>query len=136
MAKIKQTLYLSEEANKMWSELATAQPNLNRSQIFEQIVRELFARNGGIEDPDANCQKKNNDVSELLSIIKSIENETNKNTFFILDLLHSLITSGISVPDVGYVSLEEKPHPWLKKSKETYRAKIYNKQHNQIMKEG
>lgn len=103
MAKIKQTLYLSEEANEMWNELSAAQPTLNRSQIFEKIVRELFSQRGGIENPDANCQKKNNDVSELLSIIKSIENETNKNTFFILDLLNSLITSGISVPDVGYL---------------------------------
>lgn len=136
MAKIKQTLYLSEEANEMWSILVDSQPTLNRSQIFEKLVREHFSQCGGIENPDANCQKKNNDVSELLSVIKSIENETNKNTFYILDLLNSLITSGISVPDVGYVSLEDKPHPWLKKSKETFRAKIYNKQHNQIMREG
>ncbi len=136
MSKIKQTLYLSEEADEMWSELVASQPNLNKSLFFEQLVREHFEQSGGIGNPDANCQKKNDDVSELLRVLKSIENETNKNTFFILDLLNSLITSGIAVPDVGYVSLEEKPHTWLKKSKETYRVKIYNKQHNQIVKEG
>lgn len=136
MAKIKQTLYLSQEADEMLKKLVALQPNSNKSHFFEQLVREHFEQSGGIENSDANCQKKNNDVSELLRVLKSIENETNKNTFFILDLLNSLITSGISVPDVGYVSLEEKPHTWLNKSKETYRVKIYNKQHNQIVKEG
>jgi hypothetical protein len=136
MAKIKQTLYLSEEANEMWNELSAAQPTLNRSQIFEQIVRELFSQRGGIENPDANCQKKNNDMSELLNVIKTIENETNKNTFYILDILNSLITSGISVPDVGYVSIEDKPHLWLKKSKDTLSAKIYNRQQSKFVKEG
>lgn len=135
MAKVKHTLYLSEEASQMWCKLVENTPSKNGSQLFEKLVREFF-QSGGIENSDANCQKKNNDVSELLSVLKSIENDTNKNTFYILDILNSLITSGISVPDVGYVSIEENPHPWLKKSKDTLNSKIYNRQLNKIVKEG
>ncbi|MFA5658261.1 MAG: hypothetical protein WC900_03165 [Oscillospiraceae bacterium] len=124
---IKKTLYLPEAVNDMWDELVRASGH-NQSQLFEQLVREAYQR----KMQDFTCEDiKNKMIFEQLDKIKKIDNDTNKKVFVLMEILNSMISTGISKsPGENYTPVDEDPHPWIQKSLNTLSQKITGFQHS------
>ncbi len=125
--KIEKFFYLSQEASDMWDELVRSSGN-NQSQCFEQIVREVYQR----KMQDTTCEDiKNKMIFEQLDKIKKIDNDMSKKVFVILEILNSMISTGLSKsPGENYTPVDDAPHPWVQKSMNTLSQKITGLQHS------
>lgn len=123
---IRKCYYVSEETDQKITELSHTR-HLTKSQLIESLVTAAYS-----ESQNESERLAEKIVTALttthLSILKTIVQDTNRNTSLILDMLNSFCSTIDSVGSEDFRSVEQNPHPWYAQSKQNLSDKILRAQ--------
>ena len=115
----KKTFRISDEANEILKHRVKESGLRSESAYIEKL---LLSEN--------NSQKVS--TEELLSKLLQVENDVNKKSYIILDMLNSFLTHGVTSPAQEYTNHEQEPHNWIQQAEQAINLKIYNQQIKKI----